>query len=255
MTDSPPPPTPESGSRSPLAAIALVVALGALGITFMSGRRLTGEVAALRDSVRQLASEVADAGQSAMLDVADAPARGPEDAVVTLIEFSDYECPFCLKHFQDTMPRLEADYIQTGKIRYVFRDFPIDQLHPEAIRAHEAAQCAREQGRFWEMHNRLFTGPGTHSDDDLNARASEAGVDLSALQACLESGRMTSVVRAVGADAIGLGANGTPAFFLGFRDPATDQVRVVRGITGAQPYEVFQQTLDALIADANQAGG
>jgi protein-disulfide isomerase len=251
MTEIPPTPTPRTAVRSSLAAVGLAVALAALALAFTGGRRLTAEVAELRDSVRLLASEVANLSQSAMIDVAGAPALGPADAIVTLIEFSDYECPFCLQHFQNTMPRLLADYIQTGKIRYVFRDFPIDQLHPEAIRAHEAAQCAGEQGRFWDMHNRLFTGPGTHSDEALNARATEAGVDLTTLQACLESGRMTAVVRAISADAIGLGATGTPAFFLGFRDPATDQVRIVRAVTGAQPYEVFQQVLDALLQDLN----
>lgn len=183
-----------------------------------------------------------------MLDVAGAPARGSDTAVLTVVEFSDYECPFCIKYTREILPELDAAYVATGRVRYVFRDFPIDQLHPEAIRAHEAARCADEQGRFWDLHYRLFTAPGTHTDEDLAARATEAGVNLPEWRACLASGRTRPTIEASIAAAEGLGASGTPTFFIGLRDPATDRVRVIRGISGAQPFEVFQQTLDAILA-------
>ena len=123
------------------------------------------DLASLQDSYRQLAVQVTQGrpggagpvGQ--MIDVSKLPARGGDHAVVTLIEFSDYECPFCIRHVQQTMPQLEQNYIQPGKIRYVFKDFPIDANHPQAIRAHEAAHCALEQNKFWELHTRLFSPP------------------------------------------------------------------------------------------------
>lgn len=251
MTDPTPTQPPGSSTDSWLPTVALGLALAAFAAAGLTWQRMSTEVAGLRQSVRALTAEVAGMRQSAILDVEGAPARGAEDAIVTLVEFSDYECPFCLKHFQETAPRLDADYIQTGKIRYVFRDFPIDELHPEAIRAHEAAQCAREQGRFWEMHNILFTGPNSHSSEALHDRAREAGLAIDAFTSCLASGRTTDGIRASAATAAGFGANGTPAFFLGFRDPATNQVRLVRAISGAQSFEFFQQAIDALLAELN----
>ena len=147
---------------------------------------------------------------------------------MTLVEFSDYECPFCVRHFQQTMPELEARYIKTGKIRYVFRDFPVDQLHPEAIRAHEAAQCAGEQGKFWDLHTRLFSAAGHAHRAAPRAARAEAGLDLPAFRTCVASGRTTSAIRANAELAIELGANGTPAFFVGVRDLATNQMKVAQ---------------------------
>ena len=181
------------------------------------------------------------------VDVTGAPALGPATDVVTLIEFSDYECPFCIKHFTQTMPLIQANYIATGRIRYVFKDFPIDENHPMAIRAHEAAHCAMEQDKFWPLHVKLFSPPGTHTPDQLVARATEAGLDITAFKACIASGRTTAAIRASAAIADEMGANGTPAFYLGKRDLATNRVHVVRMLDGAQPYSAFQQALDALL--------
>ena len=160
---------------------------------------------------------------------------------MTLVEFSDYECPFCIRHFQQTMPQIEANYIKTGKIRYVFRDFPVDQLHPEAIRAHEAAHCAGEQSKFWEMH----TPPvqcGRHARRPLlEQRAAEAGLDLPARSgpAWRAAGRTAAIRARRGAWRSSFGANGTPAFFVGIRDLATNQMKIAQAITGAQPFSVF----------------
>lgn len=237
---------PQAGgqpSRLPLA-VALLALLAAAYVWFS----LSNDLRELSERHQLLAEEVLSLRGSAMLDVAGAPARGSDTAVLTVVEFSDYECPFCIKYTREILPELDAAYVATGRVRYVFRDFPIDQLHPEAIRAHEAARCADEQGRFWDLHYRLFTAPGTHTDEDLAARATEAGVNLPEWRACLASGRTRPTIEASIAAAEGLGASGTPTFFIGLRDPATDRVRVIRGISGAQPFEVFQQTLDAILA-------
>ncbi len=240
--DSSPPPD-RGGQRLPLAVAAAAV-IGVAYVWFS----LSNDITDLRERQRLLTEEVLSLRGSAMLDVAGAPARGSETAVLTVVEFSDYECPFCIKYAREILPEVDAAYIATGRVRYVFRDFPIDQLHPEAIRAHEAARCAGEQGRFWDLHYRLFSPPGSHTDAELEARAGEAGVSLPDWRACLASGRTRPAIEASIAAAEQLGATGTPTFFIGLRDPATDSVRVVRGITGAQPFEVFQQTLDAILA-------
>lgn len=206
------------------------------------------EIAALRQEVAALRAQLAPAGsRGAIIDVANAPALGPADAPVTLVEFSDYECPFCIRHFQQTMPQIDATYIRTGKIRYVFQDFPIDQNHPEAIRAHEAAHCALEQQKYWDLHFRLFSKPGTHTASDLEGRAQEAGLSLGDFRTCVASGRTIANIRRSADVAVRLGADGTPAFFVGVRDLATDKVRVVRTLMGAQPFSVFQDALDAAL--------
>lgn len=235
-----------------LAAVALLV----YGQT-RSVARLDDEVEALKADQRKLAvglGEVRGGAKAApvYIDVAKVPAIGPDTAVVTLIEFSDYECPFCIRHFQTAAPQIEANYIRTGKIRYVFRDFPIDDNHPKAIRAHEAAHCADAQHKFWELHPKLFSRPGTHEPAALEARATEAGLDLAAFRACMAGGGTTAAIRASVALAEQLGADGTPAFFIGLRDLATDRVRVVDTLNGAQPYSAFERALDGAIAEAGK---
>lgn len=227
-----------------LAAVAILLAAGVGG--FMT---LSSEIESLRESQRQLTAELAGMRKSPVVDLAGVPWRGGRDAVVTLLEYSDYECPYCIRHFAVTMPQIEKNYIQPGRIRYAFRDNPVDQLHPQAIRAHEAARCAGDLGKYWEMHGRLFTGPGTHADEALVDHAGALGLPAADFKTCLESGRHTEDIRRTVAEASSFGANGTPAFFLGLRDPATDQIRLTRAITGAQPYEVFAQALEAMLKE------
>ena len=241
-----PSPSVTSPSSSVISSLSRIIPIVCLAITAALWLQVRTDIGALKESQRALATEVAAMRKTPIIDVSGAPALGPADARVTLVEFSDYECPFCIRHFTQTMPQLRANFIDTGKIRYVFRDFPIDELHPAAIHAHKAAHCAAEQGRFWELHTRLFSAPGTHTDAALEARATEAGVTLPAFRACIETDRTVPAIRATASLAAELGATGTPAFFVGLRDPATEQVKVTQFISGAQPYDVFARALDAL---------
>ena len=259
---APPPPAVPAARTGRSSIVVLTAALSALGIalaTLVFASRQIGdlrqELAALENAHQQLAGQLGKGkgvagpvGQT--IDVAGAPALGRADAVLTLIEFSDYECPFCIRHFQTTWPQIDQNYVKTGKIRYVFRDFPIDSNHPQAIRAHEAAHCALEQNHFWELHARLFSAPGTHTPIALEDRAKEAGLDDAAFRACVANGRSTKDVRAIGSIAETLGATGTPWFFLGVRDLKSDQVRVLKPIGGAQPYQQFVTAIDAALRDA-----
>jgi protein-disulfide isomerase len=225
----------------------LILPLLALAVSVVVWYRVNDELATLRQSQRALIAEVAALKKNALIDLTGAQSKGSEDAIVTLVEFSDYECPYCIRHFQQTMPDLETHYISTGKIRYVFRDFPVDQLHPEAVRAHEAAHCAGEQNKFWDLHARLFSAAGTHTMPLLEQRGSEAGLDLAAYRTCVASGRSTAAIRASSALAMELGANGTPAFFVGVRDRATNQMKVTQAISGAQSFSVFARVIDAVL--------
>jgi protein-disulfide isomerase len=266
VTDELVPPAPQPPSRhdkpaaSPalafaVAALALAVALGTWLLMSRQVSHLRQEVTDLQEAHRALARQAPGrpaAGNvtGQVLDLAGLPALGRPDAVVTLVEFSDYECPFCIRHFQQTMPQIRQQYIDTGKVRYVFRDFPIDQNHPQAIRAHEAAQCANEQRRFWDLHARLFSAPGTHTPAALEDRAREARLDEAQFRACIASGRTTAGIRETTQLIESLGATGTPWFLVGLRDPKTDRVRVLKSLGGAQPFSQFALALDAASKEA-----
>jgi protein-disulfide isomerase len=262
---SPSTPAPSRTAVSPglVLAASLVALVFAVATWLLSSRQigeLRSELASLQGAHRELASQVMQgrrgggagpAGQT--IDIAGAPAQGSPTARVALVEFSDYECPFCIRHFTQTMPKIEENYIRTGKVRYVFRDFPIDQNHPQAIKAHEAAHCAQEQGKFWEMHRLLFTPAGTHTPIALEDRAKEAGLDAAAYRACAASGRMTDQVRETVRTVSSMGATGTPWFFVGIRNPGTEKVQILRPVGGAAPYEQFAAALDAALKEVESA--
>ncbi len=183
----------------------------------------------------------------ATLDLTGAQFRGSKTSQVVLVEYSDYECPFCIRHFTQVLPQIDAAYIQTNKIRYTFRDFPIDQLHPESIRAHVASHCATEQGKFWELHNRLFTKAGTHQPADLLARAKEAGLNASTFSACVAADKYSASIRQSTASAISMGADGTPFFIVGIMD-GNNSMKPLGKLPGAMPYGQFQAAIDAALA-------
>jgi protein-disulfide isomerase len=163
---------------------------------------------------------------------------GDPDAPVTIVEFSDYQCPFCARYFQETWPRLKAEFMDTGRVRYVFKDFPLTNLHPQAPKAHEAARCAGKQGAYWEMHDHLFVGQAEWAGypDHLTVfkqYAAGLGLDTAAFDACLDSGRWAEAVNAALSEGARLGVRGTPSFFV-------DGYPLV----GAQPYETFQYAIE-----------
>jgi len=181
------------------------------------------------------------------IKVTDDPAKGKPDAKITLIEFTDYQCPFCSRHTRATLPQLEKDFIETGKIRYVLRDFPLSSLHPQAPKAHEGAHCAGDQGKYWEMHNQLFAHQKELQADKLLDYADDAGVsDMSAFETCLDSGKYEEKTNASLKEGQEAGVRGTPSFLLGHTE-ANGTVKAVKLIRGALPYSFFQQQIDALL--------
>ena len=177
--------------------------------------------------------------------VADAPTLGRADAPVTIVEFSDYQCPFCQRFFATTLPALKKDYIDTGKLRYVFRDFPLE-MHPQARQAAEAAHCAGEQGKYWEMHDGVFQNQRALAAPQLAELARAVGVDGAEFDECVSSGRQAARVERGLADGAAAGVQGTPGFVVG-RTRAGD---VVEGtlIRGAQPVETFRRIIEQLLA-------
>lgn len=186
--------------------------------------------------------------QNVVLSVKDDVFKGDKNAKLTLIEFSDYQCPFCARHSLETIPQLEREYIATGKVKYVFRNFPIESIHPQAFKAHEAANCAGEQGKYWEMHDRLFANQKMLGLKDLPTHAQSLELDLGKFQQCLESGKHAAKIRSDLADGQKAGVQGTPTFFLAVTEPNDTNLKALRVIRGAQPYAGFKQAIDSLLA-------
>jgi protein-disulfide isomerase len=228
----------------------LGAALAALVLTAVPACAQSAEIEALRREVAALKEDLANLRAS--IDLKGAPQKGNADALVALVEYSDYECPFCIRHFRETMPLLEKNYIESGKILYVFKDFPIDQLHPQARRAHEATQCvgSLQPDKYWDMHNKMFGAPAQHTPEALETTASGLGINMTAYRECLASGRTTAGIKASGDEATAFGANGTPAFFVGIIDKATNQVKITRALSGALPFTQFAQVIEAALAQA-----
>ncbi len=189
--------------------------------------------------------------QNVVLTIDGYPSKGSQSAKLILIEFTDYQCPFCGRHFQQTSPQIERDYVNTGRVRYVVRDFPIESIHKDALKAAEAAHCAGEHGQYWEMHARLFNGQNALTADDLSTYAGALGLDVQNFRRCLDSNKYTAKIRQDLAEAQKAGVQATPSFLLGVAEPDGSSVKVVKMIAGAHPYTVFKGVLDSLLSIEN----
>jgi protein-disulfide isomerase len=169
------------------------------------------------------------------VELAGAPMRGNPKAAVTIVEFSDFQCPFCVRA-RPTVKRVRETY--GDRVRWAFRHYPLD-FHPLAQKAGEAAACAAEQGRFWEMHDRLWDKPTELEVPNLKAHAQALGLDGAAFATCLDGGRHAGLVDRDMRAGQEYGVSGTPAFFVNGRL-----------ISGAQPFEAFQQVIDDELARA-----
>jgi protein-disulfide isomerase len=233
------------------AAIPLAFIAG-LAVGFLQWGSQSPEIAASssNSAQTQLVSEAGDAPQEPEVEqeqsIADQiagierydieisetdPSFGPEDALVTIIEFSDFECPFCKSYFEQTHPQLIENY--EGRIRFVYKDLPLTSIHPNAAPASNAALCAFEQDAFWPFHDLLFGGSLELGRASYEEYASQLGLDMQEFILCLDEERYADVVQADMEYALEIGARSTPTFFINGI-----------GLVGAQPFEVFAQIID-----------
>ncbi|MGB3713806.1 MAG: thioredoxin domain-containing protein [Candidatus Promineifilaceae bacterium] len=174
------------------------------------------------------------------ISIENAFSIGDPDAPITIIEYTDFQCPYCSRHFQQTYPQIVDQYVDTGIVQYVFKDFPLTQIHPQALQASEAARCAMDQGAFLEMHDIIFNRQQEWGITDpvevFTGYAGELDLDADAFSECLNSNQHEAAVIADLQEGVALGVTGTPSFFInGY------------GLTGAQPFEAFQQAIDSLM--------
>ena len=210
--------------------------------------------AEIEKTVKEL-KELARAGQPApppapesiLLEIDDDPMKGDRKARLVLVEFSDYQCPYCARFVRETLPQIETDYIKTGKLKYVFRDFPITSAHKDAFKAALAAGCALDQGKYWEMHDRLFENQAAFTVYNLTQSAEAIGLNKETFQQCLNNNEYATEVQSDFADGTKAGVNQTPFFFLGLTEPNSPKVKVLTVIAGAKPYAVFKAAIDSAL--------
>lgn len=183
-----------------------------------------------------------------LINIEGEPIEGDPAAKVIVVEFIDYQCPICGRHEREVMPQLKTNYLDTGKVAYVSMDFPLERSHSLAFQAAEAANCAADQGRFWEMHNLLLLRQNALEEDDLFAHALELSLDISRFQDCMVTNKHASAIRSDLEEGKSLNVTGTPIFFLCVPEP--DQpgyVRVVSVIRGGGVYNNFRWKLEIVL--------
>jgi protein-disulfide isomerase len=205
-------------------------------VVFTGNDNITGNVAA--NTAPSQPTQPTQPGEPSRVtaSVDDDPVLGSEDAPVTIIEFSDYQCPFCGRFWSETLPQIKSQYIDTGKVRLVYRDFPLTSIHPFAQPAAEAAECVRDAAggsdeAYFKYHDKVYGNQQALSDSNLKEWAQELGYNI---EDCLSSGKFRAEVTKDLSDAQAAGGRGTPYFVINGKP-----------LSGAQPFEAFQQAIEA----------
>jgi protein-disulfide isomerase len=218
-----------------LSRLATFVAVGLLGLGLSLAPGWPGQ------------SNIApnDGFEPGVFDLAGLPFLGDENANLAIVEFTDYQCPFCLRHVTQTFPQIVKDYVEAGKVRYVVRDFPLAG-HDQAILAAQTAHCVGDHGQFWPMHAWLFLNQKALSPTAMTEQAVVLGANAETFQQCLSSGKYRGRVRQAFIEGLRSGVEGTPTFFFGFIE-ADGKFRTKMVLVGAHPYARFQEELDTLL--------
>jgi protein-disulfide isomerase len=235
----------DRNSSAPLIVAALIVGASIVGAAVLLQGSLDStreEIASVREAVKELpraqpaaparptARRGPDPNQRYSVNVTGSPTKGPSSAKVTVVEFSDFQCPFCGR-VNPTMARIHKEY--GDDVRIVFKHLPL-RIHPKAPAAHAAAEAAHRQGRFWEMHDAIFADQAGMSPERYQEYAEQIGLDVDRFNRDLKASDVQKRVSADTAEAEKLGVTGTPAFFVNGRF-----------LSGAQPYESFKRLIDA----------
>jgi protein-disulfide isomerase len=175
------------------------------------------------------------------------PFRGEKSARVMLVEYFDYQCPFCVTFADETMPQVLTEYILKGKLKYIVRDFPLEATHPHALQAAEAANCANDQGKFWAMHDALMGNSDALDRPKLSLYAQDVGLDVASFDKCVDSGKYVSRIKETRAAGIKIGVDGTPTFFLGVTDASGQKIESLQRLEGAIPFPKLKDAIDNLL--------
>ena len=212
------------------------------------------EIKGLKEEVKALKAVVEkgntgnDPGSGRNLDISTAPYIGNQDAEVAIVEFSDYQCPYCKRHFSQTLPQIDESYLKSNRVIYVMKQFPLS-FHAQARGASIAALCVEQlkPGNYWQAHKAIFNGEIRLDKEDYQSLAASLEIDQSKFTSCLDSPAMSEQVDTDIREGNAIGVSGTPAFFIG----KVIDGKVVNGqlLSGARPYASFASMIDQLLAE------
>lgn len=239
----------KSGNYTPILVILLIIASFLIGVLFtkvsyLEGGAGTNTAGTNAGDQAGTPPQAPPPGTKVDVKAGHLPSLGNKDAKVTVIEFSDFQCPFCKQLFDSTLPQLKSDYVDTGKIKFIYRHYPLTAIHPNALKAAMASECANDQDKFWEYHDKLFTSQdewaslaAQAASDKLKEYAQVLGLNAGNFNPCLDSDKFKDKVDEDLSDGTAAGVNGTPATF-------------VNGvlISGAVPYTQFKSAIDSELA-------
>jgi protein-disulfide isomerase len=212
------------------------------------GKEITSAVEEIKKvrTSRRATTSPPEESREVRVSIDDDPIKGDPKAPITIIEFSDYQCPFCRRFHQETLPLLESEYISKGKVRYVFRDYPL-AFHKHAVSAAIAANCAGEQGKYWEINEFLFKNPDKLDTSTILSSAKDLGLNYEEFEKCINEKRYESEINKDFEDGRRYGVRGTPSFFIG----KTEEGKEITGsyVRGAQQYQVFKTQIDKLLGE------
>jgi protein-disulfide isomerase len=233
-----------SKAYTPVLLVLLLISsflLGALTTKLASEK---GSSAPDQPEIIQGTGDQPKPGEKVDVSAGKLPLLGNKDAKVTLVEFTDFQCPFCKRFTDEALVQIKKDYIDTGKANLAVRHYPITAIHPNAFKASEAAECANEQGKFWEYHDTLFTDQAkweTQSAEDAKSTfvgfAQSLGLDTGSFSSCLDSEKHKANIDQDLADGQKAGVTGTPTIFVNGT-----------AVVGAQPYETFKAEIEKALA-------
>jgi protein-disulfide isomerase len=215
------------------------------GITRQQADQILNELRQIRQLLEKQAAKTQEpaAPARATLNLEGAQMLGSKDAPVTMVEFTDYQCPYCRQFHLTVFNELKKNFIDTGRVRFYSRDLPLDSLHPNAIRAAEAGRCAGDQGQFWTMRNVMGANPDKLDLDHLAGFATDLKLDTLAFRNCVESEKYKNAVQSDVLEATKIGAQATPSFVIGKSTPEGVDGELM---IGALPYPNFEQKLKQL---------
>jgi protein-disulfide isomerase len=214
------------------------------GITSQQADQILDELRQIRQLLQQQAEKNVPAGPArAKLDLQGFPMLGSKDAPLTLVEFTDYQCPFCRQFHITTFNELKKNYIDTGKIRFYSRDLPLDTLHPNAMRAAQAARCAADQDQYWKLRDLMGANPDKLDMDGLLAAATSLKMNIGVFKGCLDTQKYKEAVQSDVLEAMKVGAEATPTFIIGKSTPQGVDGELIEG---ARPYADFVRAISKL---------
>ena len=219
-------------------------------------QRLIKEIEELKKLLQEKPGRADYAANPAMpniipVNVHGEPFKGDGRARVAIMEYSDFDCSFCAKYAREIYPLIDEDYVKAGRIKYFFRDLPARE-HTNALAKARAARCAGEQGKFWEMHDRLFADQSASAGPDFTSHAQALELDTKKFNECLSGGRYVENIQLSVAGAKRIGILGTPAFLIGTVTEDGDFMRATKVLLGAEKYETFKSILDELLGSQSE---